>query len=97
MVKDINFEILDSAANQIEKIVKNEKQNTHLRIEILGGGCAGSSYKIDLDDTIALIKQHTRHYAKRQMTWIRRKESNAIQINPIISDEELVRILPKHP
>jgi tRNA dimethylallyltransferase len=54
-------------------------------------------HKIDLDDTIALIKQHTRHYAKRQMTWIRRKESNAIQINPTISDEELVRILPKHP
>ena len=50
MVKEINFEILDSAANQIEKIVKNEKQNTHLRIEILGGGCAGFSYKIDLDD-----------------------------------------------
>ena len=54
-------------------------------------------HKIDLDDTIALIKKHTRHYAKRQMTWIRRKESNAIQINPTISDEELVRILPKHP
>ena len=52
MVKEINFEILDSAANQIEKIVKNEKQNTHLRIEILGGGCAGFSYKIDLDDKI---------------------------------------------
>ena len=46
MVKEINFEILDSAANQIEKIVKNEKQNTHLRIEILGGGCAGFSYKL---------------------------------------------------
>ena len=53
--------------------------------------------KINLEEAITLIKQHTRHYAKRQMTWIRRKESNAIQINPTISDEELVRILPKHP
>ena len=51
--------------------------------------------KIDLDEAIAQIKQHTRHYAKRQMTWIRRKESNAVQINPTISDEDLVSILPK--
>ena len=53
--------------------------------------------KIDLYNAIALIKQHTRHYAKRQMTWIRKKESNAIQVIPTISDEELVSILPKHP
>lgn len=52
--------------------------------------------KIDFDQAIAQIKQHTRHYAKRQMTWIRRKESNAVQINPTISDEDLVSILPKH-
>ena len=51
--------------------------------------------KIDLDEAIAKIKQHTRHYAKRQMTWIRRKESNAVQINPTISDGDLVSILPK--
>ena len=53
--------------------------------------------KIDLDESIAQIKQHTRNYAKRQMTWIRRKESNAEQINPTISDEDLVSILPKQP
>ena len=53
--------------------------------------------KIDLDEAIAQIKQHTRHYAKRQMTWIRRKESNALRINPTISDEDLVSILPKQP
>jgi len=51
--------------------------------------------KIDLDEAIAQIKQHTRHYAKRQMTWIRRKESNAVHIDPTISDEDLVSILPK--
>ena len=51
--------------------------------------------KIDLDEAIAQIKQHTRHYAKRQMTWIRRKESNVEQINTAISDEDLVSILPK--
>ena len=52
MNSEINFEILDSAASQIEKIVKCESQNTFLRIEILGGGCAGFSYKIDLDNKI---------------------------------------------
>ena len=52
MVKEINFEILDSAVQQIEKIVKNENAKTYLRIEILGGGCAGFSYKIDLDTNI---------------------------------------------
>ena len=53
--------------------------------------------KIDLDDTISLIKQNTRHYAKRQMTWIRREEKNTMKINPKISDEKLVSILTKHP
>jgi tRNA dimethylallyltransferase len=51
--------------------------------------------RIDLHNAITLIKQHTRNYAKRQMTWIRKKETNAIRINPTISDEELVSILSK--
>ena len=53
--------------------------------------------KIDLYEAIAKIKQHTRNYAKRQMTWIRKKESNALRINPTISDEDLVNILPMQP
>jgi len=53
--------------------------------------------KINLDEAIARIKQHTRHYAKRQMTWIRKKESNAVKIKPIISDEDLLSILSKQP
>jgi tRNA dimethylallyltransferase len=53
--------------------------------------------KINLDEAIAQIKKHTRHYAKRQMTWIRRKESNTIRVSPTISDEDLVSILPKQP
>jgi len=53
--------------------------------------------KINLDKAIAQIKQHTRHYAKRQMTWIRKKESNANQISTTISDEDLVKLLPEKP
>jgi tRNA dimethylallyltransferase len=30
--------------------------------------------KTSLDDAVSLIKQHTRNYAKRQLTWLRRKQ-----------------------
>ena len=43
MVKEIDFEIKDSAVKQIEKIINNENKETHLRIDVLGGGCAGFS------------------------------------------------------
>lgn len=49
---------------------------------------------IDLDLAIAQIKQNTRHYAKRQMTWIRKKESNAQKISHSCTDEELMAALP---
>jgi tRNA dimethylallyltransferase len=51
--------------------------------------------KINLDQAIDQIKQNTRHYAKRQMTWIRRKESNANQISQTISNENLAKVLQK--
>ena len=50
---------------------------------------------IDLDQAIAQIKQNTRHYAKRQMTWIRRKETDAQNISYDYTDEELMVVLPK--
>ena len=50
---------------------------------------------IDLDQAIAQIKQSTRHYAKRQMTWIRRKETDAQSISYDCTDEELMAALPK--
>ena len=53
--------------------------------------------KINLDEAIFQIKQHTRHYAKRQMTWIRKKESNANRISTTISDEDLVKLLTEKP
>ena len=36
---------------------------------------------IDIDQAIAQIKQNTRNYAKRQMTWIQRKEPDAQKIS----------------
>jgi tRNA dimethylallyltransferase len=30
--------------------------------------------KTSLEDAVSLIKQHTRNYAKRQLTWLRRKQ-----------------------
>lgn len=49
---------------------------------------------IDLDLAISQIKQNTRNYAKRQMTWIRRKETDAQNISYDCSDEELMAVLP---
>jgi tRNA dimethylallyltransferase len=31
--------------------------------------------KMNLKDSISLIKQNTRHYAKRQMTWLNKNEN----------------------
>ena len=53
--------------------------------------------KIDLDEAIAQIKQHTRHYAKSRMTWMRRKEVNALHMKPTVSEEDLGSILQKQP
>jgi tRNA dimethylallyltransferase len=49
--------------------------------------------KISLDRAIELTKQHTRHYAKRQMTWVRRKEVNAQKLDFDCTDSELKKIL----
>ena len=43
-------------------------------------------YKIPLERAIELIKQNTRRYAKRQLTWFR-KEENAIWLTPINQEE----------
>lgn len=48
--------------------------------------------KIDLDKAISDIKQHTRNFAKRQLTWVRRKEINAQKIESHITDIGLKKI-----
>ena len=30
--------------------------------------------RMELEEAVALLKQNTRHYAKRQLTWMRREE-----------------------
>lgn len=47
--------------------------------------------KYTLSQAIDKIKQHTRNYAKRQLTWFRRHE-NAIWINPIEA-EDLTQVI----
>ena len=49
---------------------------------------------IDMNQAIAQIKQNTRNYAKRQMTWIQRKEPDAQKISYTCSDEKLMSVLP---
>jgi len=51
--------------------------------------------KVSLDKAVSDIKQHTRNFAKRQLTWVRKKEPEAVKIKTSISDNELGRILKK--
>jgi tRNA dimethylallyltransferase len=55
----------------------------HQVVDYLRGG-------LSLEDTIALIKQRTRKYAKRQMTWFRCQAR--VQWFPVAPDESLEKI-----
>lgn len=46
--KDIS--ISKQAAEKINNIISSEKKDLMLKISVLGGGCAGFSYKFDLVD-----------------------------------------------
>jgi tRNA dimethylallyltransferase len=50
--------------------------------------------EIELDEAIALIKQNSRRYAKRQLTWFRKHE-DALWI-PFVSAKEMMNIIIKN-
>ncbi len=41
-----------SAAKRISKIVAKEPEGTMLRVEVIGGGCSGFSYRFGFADTV---------------------------------------------
>lgn len=49
--------------------------------------------KISLESAIEKIKQNTRHYAKRQMTWFRRMENQGIKIHWNKNDKEIEKTI----
>ena len=49
--------------------------------------------KISLESAIEKIKQNTRHYAKRQMTWFRRMEHQGIKIHWNKNDKEIKKTI----
>lgn len=80
-VKGLLDKGLDSTYNSMQGIGYKEI------VEYLGGKCT-------LDDAVNNIKQNTRHFAKRQLTWFRREENvNWIEKYEYNYDEE--RILSK--
>ena len=48
MSKIIDISISKQAAEKINNIIISEKKDLMLKISVLGGGCAGFSYKFDL-------------------------------------------------
>ena len=85
--------------NQLRKYLKFDnvhKERLAHHKKILGN-CGDHVFfdeNIDIDQAIAQIKQNTRNYAKRQMTWIQRKETDAQKISYACTDEDLIRVLP---
>lgn len=79
----VNRMLDDGSIQEVKKIYKKypDKKLNSLSgigyreiIEYLDG-------KISLDEAIDKIKQNTRHYAKRQMTWFRRMEKQGLDIH----------------
>jgi tRNA dimethylallyltransferase len=48
--------------------------------------------KTDLTECLALIRQNTRRYAKRQVTWFKH-QSPAIEVSPEIEPREIEKML----
>lgn len=48
----MDFNITDSAINRIEYLLKDEKPNSFLRIQVDGGGCNGFQYKFEFDTNV---------------------------------------------
>ena len=47
-----NVSLSASAARRINKITTGQPDGTMLRVEVIGGGCSGFSYKFDLADSV---------------------------------------------
>ncbi len=44
-------QITESAANRIKELLEQDERDcTGLRLKVVGGGCSGLQYKMDLDD-----------------------------------------------
>lgn len=48
----LSLTISDAAAQRILYLKKQEKENTHLRISVTGGGCSGFQYILNLDNQV---------------------------------------------
>jgi iron-sulfur cluster assembly accessory protein len=46
--------LTEKAAEQVKKILSDEKmENAYLRVQVVGGGCSGMSYKLGFEETPA--------------------------------------------
>ena len=49
MQTETTFQVTDSAARRIHKIMQGEQEGTFFRISVLGGGCSGFQYNFNLE------------------------------------------------
>lgn len=51
-IQEANVRLSASAARRIGKIVAGQAAGTMLRVEVIGGGCSGFSYRFGFADTV---------------------------------------------
>ena len=43
------IELTEKAVNEIKRLKANEGEDAYLRVQVIGGGCSGMSYKLGFD------------------------------------------------
>lgn len=72
----------DGSIDEVKKIYKKYKDKNLIALSGIGYReiIKYLDKEITLEEAINKIKQNTRHYAKRQMTWFRRMEKQGLKI-----------------
>lgn len=65
--------ITDNAIKQIKSLLSEQSEERHLRVQVVGGGCSGLSYKLSFEAT---PKEKDITYSKDNVTVIVDQKSN---------------------
>jgi len=82
---------------EVKKVYRKYKNNNYPSLSGIGYKelIMYLNKKIDLLESIELIKKNTRNYSKRQKTWFRRMEKQEIKIHWNKSFPQTVKLIDK--
>jgi tRNA dimethylallyltransferase len=90
--------IRDGLVEEVKALLSDGLENPIINKGIVGYVeiIAALQNKIGFDEAVALIKQHSRNYAKRQLTWFRNKAPvNWISCNSSSSSDDICNLIKK--